>query len=307
MRLSGSERPAFKVDLAHTSPITSKRCTQPHGECGRVVRWPSALGWWCRRRRACHSSCNWGGIPGLAGPFHLHPAVRWETQKIQELIMSLLGFCSAVWGWIRPPRSSSSSPRPLHATPTHPSSPTSFNSSTSLIPLFYLSITFPFTPLLFAHSLFFYPCLFHFTPSPTSLNIPLPTIIKHLTLGRAAPPLQPPAFTQSLCSLVMCAYPQGRGPLWRPGPPGGLHCAVICVCNLWGISVNATLSGWKNLLAHSQFIESTKVQSASVHAFCSPSPRSFPVYTKSMQNSRLRRGRGEGAESCQLPLSWQHV
>lgn len=50
--------------------------------------------------------------------------------------------------------------------------------------------------------------------------------------------------------------------------------------------MNATLSGWKNLLAHSQFIESTKVQSASVRAFCSPSPRSFLVYTKSMQNSR---------------------
>lgn len=99
----------------------------------------------------------------------------------------------------------------------------------------------------------------------------------------------------------MCACPQGRGPLWRPGPPGGLHCAVICVCNLWGISVNATLSGWKNLLAHSQFIESTKVQSASVRAFCSPSPRSFPVYTKSMQNSRLGEGAGEGGRELPTP------
>lgn len=60
----------------YLAPITSKRCIQPHGECGRVDRWPSALGWWCRRRRVCHSSCNWGGMPGLAGPFHLHPAVR---------------------------------------------------------------------------------------------------------------------------------------------------------------------------------------------------------------------------------------
>lgn len=162
--LSGSVRPIFKVDLAHTSPITSKRCIQPHGECGRVVRWPSALGWWCRRRRACHSSCNWGGMPGLAGPFHLHPAVRWETQKIQELIMSLLGFCSAVWGWNRPPRSSSSSPRPLHATPTHPSHPpTSFNSSTSLIPLFLFIHHIPFhTPAILPFSLFL--------PSPVSLH-----------------------------------------------------------------------------------------------------------------------------------------
>lgn len=85
--------------------ITSKPCTQPHGECGRVVRWPSALGWWCRRHRACHSSYNWDGMPGLAGPFHLHPAVRWEIQKIQELIMSLLGFCSTVWCWNQPPLS----------------------------------------------------------------------------------------------------------------------------------------------------------------------------------------------------------
>lgn len=98
-----SRQPIFQADLAHTSPITLKPCIQPHGECGRVDRWPSALGWWCMRHRACHSSCNWGGMPGLAGPFHLHPAVRWETQKIQELIMSLFGFCLAVWGWNNPP------------------------------------------------------------------------------------------------------------------------------------------------------------------------------------------------------------
>lgn len=69
------------VYLAHTSGITSKRCIQPHGECGRVDRWPSALGWWCRRRRACHSSCNWGGMPSLAGPFHLRPAVKMKNTK----------------------------------------------------------------------------------------------------------------------------------------------------------------------------------------------------------------------------------
>lgn len=229
--LSGSERPIFKVDLAHTSPITSKRCIQPHGECGRVVRWPSAPGWWCRRRRACHSSCNWGGMPGLAGPFHLHPAVRWETQKIQELIMSLLGFCS---GWNHPPRSSSSSPGPLHAASTHPSPPTFFNSSPSLIPLFYLSITFPFTPLLFSHSLFSHPRLFHFTPSPTSLNIPLPTIIKHLTLGRAAPLLQPPAFTQSSLQPGYVRLSTGS---WGPCDARALPVASIVqwfVCVIFG-------------------------------------------------------------------------
>lgn len=161
LMLWSSRQPIFEAALAHTSPITLKPCIQPHGECGRVDRWPSALGWWCMRHRACHSSCNWGGMPGLAGPFHLHPAVRWETQKIQELIMSLFGFCLAVWGWNHPPtprnRSSSSSPKPLHATPSHTSPPTTaFNSSTSLIPpSFYLSFTFPFTLLLFFLSLFF--------------------------------------------------------------------------------------------------------------------------------------------------------
>lgn len=88
----------------------------------------------------------------------------------------------------------------------------------------------------------------------------------------------------------MCACPQGRGPLWCPSPPGGLHCAVICVCNLWGISVNARLSGWKNLLAHSQFIESTKVQSASVHAFCSPVPSPFPGLHKIHAEFKAWRG-----------------
>lgn len=146
-------KPIFKAELAHTSLITSKRCIQQHGEYGRVDRWPSALGWWCRRHRACHSSCNWGGMPGLAGPFHLHPAVRWETQKIQELIMSLLGFCSAVWGWNHPPWPSSSSPRPLHATPSHPSPPASFNSPTPLIPFFFIypshSLSHPcYSPIL---------------------------------------------------------------------------------------------------------------------------------------------------------------
>lgn len=123
MMLSGLSL-IFKVDLAHPSPITLKRCIQPHGECGRAVRWSSAPGWWCRRCRACHSSCNWGGMPGLTGPFHLRPAVRWEIQKIQELIMSLLGFCLAVWGRITPPWPSSS-PAPLHETATHPSPPPS--------------------------------------------------------------------------------------------------------------------------------------------------------------------------------------
>lgn len=122
------------------SAITSKQCTQPHGECGRVVRWPSALGWWCRRCRACHSSYNWDGMPGLAGPFHLHPAVRREIQKMQELIMSPLSFCLTVWGWNHHPPPP---PRHLHhhqdryMQPLHtPLPPTSFNSSASLIPLF---------------------------------------------------------------------------------------------------------------------------------------------------------------------------
>lgn len=144
--------------------------------------------------------------------------------------MSLLGFCSAVWGWNHPPRSSSSSPRPLHATPSHPSPPTSFNSSTPLIPFFYLSITFPFTPLLFSHSLFFYPRLFHFTPSPTSLNIPLPTIIKHLTLGRAAPPLQPPTLAQSYLQPGYVRLSTGSGAPVTPGPSRWPPlCSDLCV------------------------------------------------------------------------------
>ena len=164
-------------------------------------------------------------------------------------------------------------------TPPSPSS--SFDSPTSLIPLFFLiypshSLSHPrYSPILS------FPTLACFTSHlhQPSLNIPLPTIIKHLTLGSAAPPLQPPRLRPVFSAAWLCALVHRVGePLWRPGPPGGLHCAVICVCNLWGISVNATLSGWKNLLAHSQFIESTKVQSASVLAFCSPSSRSFPVY-----------------------------
>lgn len=147
----------LKVHLEHTSPITLTRCTQPHGECGRVVQWPSAPDWWCRRRRAFHSSCNWGGMPGLVGPFHLHPAVRWETQKIQELIMSLLGFCSVVWGWNQPPSAIFSITNIQLLA--HPSPPTFFYSSTSIIPFYicsshslsqpcyYLSLPF----LLFAH------------------------------------------------------------------------------------------------------------------------------------------------------------
>lgn len=112
--------------------------------------------------------------------------------------MSLLGFCSGCVGLESPPSvifiiTKTTTCKPLHTH--HPHLLQFFNLSN---PPFYLSITFPFTPLLFSHSLFFYPCLFHFTPSPTSLNIPLPTIMKHLTLGRAAqPPLQPPAFAQS--------------------------------------------------------------------------------------------------------------
>lgn len=158
-------RRLWGVSLAHTSAITSKRCIQPHGECGRVDRWPSALGWWCRRRRACHSSCNWGGMPGLAGPFHLRPAVRWKTQKIQELIMSLLGFWSAVWGWNRPPQSSSSSARPRRASPRQRKHHTiSFNSLT-LNPSFFIYHHIPFhTPAIILFSLF----------------LPLPCFASHL-------------------------------------------------------------------------------------------------------------------------------
>lgn len=175
--------------LWHTSAITSKRCIQPLAECGRVDRWPSALGWWCRRRRACHSSCNWGGMPGLAGPFHLRPAVRGETQKIQELIMSLLGFCSAVWGWNRPLRSSSSSARPLRPSPRQRIRHTSsFNSSTPNSPFIIYPSHSPSHPCydpILPLSTF---ALFPFTPSPSCLNMPLPTIIEYLTLTVPAHP-----------------------------------------------------------------------------------------------------------------------
>lgn len=148
--------------------------------------------------------------------------------------MSLLGFCLAVWGWNHPPRSSSSSLRPLHATPSHPSPPPlpgSINSSTPLIPPpFYLSITFPFTPLLFSHSLFFSPRLFHFTPSPGSLNIPLPTIIEHLTLGRAATLLQPPTLAQSYRQPGYVRLSTGSGGPVTPGPSRWPPlCGDLCV------------------------------------------------------------------------------
>lgn len=152
--------------------------------------------------------------------------------------MSLLGFCSAVWGWTHPPppRSSSSSPRPLHATPAthHSPPPSSFNSPTSLIPppFFFIypshSLSHPrYSPILSFSTLACFTSHLH----QPSLNIPLPTIIKHLTLGSAAPPLQPPRLSPSLHrSLVMCARPQGRGAPVTPRPSRWPPlCGDLCV------------------------------------------------------------------------------
>lgn len=147
--------------------------------------------------------------------------------------MSFLGFCSAVWGLESPPSvifiiTKTTTCNPY--TPITSHTPTPFNSPTSLISFFYLSITFPFTPLLFSHSFFFYPRLFHFTPSPTSLNIPLPTIIKHLTLGRAAPPLQPPAFAQSSLQPGYVRLSSGSGAPVTPRPSRWPPlCSDLCV------------------------------------------------------------------------------
>lgn len=125
-------------------PVTWTRCTPPRGECGRAARWPSAPGWWCRRRRACHSSYNWDGMPGLAGPFHLRPAVRWQSTKDPGVNYvpprPLLG---RVGSELQPP--------PPQPSP-QPSNPP-----------FYLSITFPLTLLAFSHSSLF-------KPSPVSLH-----------------------------------------------------------------------------------------------------------------------------------------
>lgn len=133
----------------------------------------------------------------------------------------------AVWGWNNPLGH-------LHhhqghwMQPLHPSTPTYFNSCTFLIPsFFYLSITFPFTPLLFFHSFFFHPRLFHFTPSQASLNIPLPTIIKHLTRSKTAPPLHSPsspllppplAFAQSSLQPGYVCLSSGSGGPVTPRP-----------------------------------------------------------------------------------------
>lgn len=150
-------------------------------------------------------------MPGLAGPFHLRPAVKCETQKIQELIMFPLGFCSAVWGWNRPLRSSLSSARPLRPGPRrcirHTSS---FNSLTLNSPFFIYpshSLSHPrYYPILSLSTF----ALFCFTPSPSCLNMPLPAIIKHLTLTVQAHP-QLLHFGQVLSAAWLCALFRGVG------------------------------------------------------------------------------------------------
>lgn len=119
--------------------------------------------------------------------------------------MSLLGFCSAVWGWTHPPPPSVIFiiTKTTTCNPCNPSlpPPSSFNSPTSLIPppfFFYLSIAFPFTPPLFSHSLFFYPRLFHFTPSPTLLEYTITNHYKAFDSGqRCTSSTTPPPFAQS--------------------------------------------------------------------------------------------------------------
>ena len=117
------------------------------------------------------------------------------------------------------------------------------------------------------------------------------------------PPPSQPKLPPSLCPTPQPGYTRLS---WGPGPcetPGAVLAAsivwVICVCNLWGISVNAAQSGSKNLLAHSQFIDNTKVQeSFSPPSPPSSSPPSLPLLSfskkvceKSMQGKKDRKTR----------------
>ena len=113
--------------------------------------------------------------------------------------------------------------------------PSSFKSPTSLIPPPFFFLIYPshslshprYSPILSFSTLACFTSHLH----QPSLNIPLPTIIKHLTLGSTAPPLQPPRLSPSLLrSLVMCARPQGRGAPVTPRPSRWPPlCGDLCV------------------------------------------------------------------------------
>lgn len=67
-------------------------CIPQPEECGREAQQPTVPGWWYKTHTAFHFSCNWDGMPGLAGPFRLLPAVRWKTQRIVKLIIFVIVF-----------------------------------------------------------------------------------------------------------------------------------------------------------------------------------------------------------------------
>lgn len=136
--------------------------------------------------------------------------------------MSLLGFWSAVWGWNRPPQSSSSSARPLRASPRQRMRHTSSFNCSTLNPSFFIYHHIPFHPpaiILFSLSLSTF-ALFCFTPSPSCMNISLPTIIARLTLPVQEPPPQLLSLAKSYLQPGFACFSVGSwGPCDAPALP----------------------------------------------------------------------------------------
>lgn len=184
--------------------VTWTLYTRPHEECGHEGRLPSAPGSSCRRRRACRFSYNWGGMPGLASPFHLLPASQMGSTK--NLEVNYVPFLKASVG------------PGLKPGPPCP----------------FLSLSFLFSPFL-SHSLHMgasYPhalllqLSFILAPLSPSLTTALQTIIKHLTPSN--PLLSGPPF--GYVWLIFGARPLHDA--WAL--PAASTTLVICVCNLWG-------------------------------------------------------------------------